>query len=244
MWRPSKNSRRSGSKVAGLAPRRAGSQSRTSLIEAGELFFPFRMVPAEQREVVHQRLWQITSLAVVGDARGAVALAELLAVGSEDHAEVDKLGLLDAQSLVEQALAGRVREVFFAPDHVRYLHVRVVDDNGEVVRRGAVGLQDHEVLDTAKRYLPPQPVHEATATPRRTEVQRAPSRLIRALVRQAGISQTLNGPLVDLPALALAVGAFVERQPEPREVFELCLFELGRLRSLSVSSMRRIKPPP
>ena len=66
---------------------------------------------------------------------------------------------------------------------------------------------------------PRNPSLKATATLRRTKVQRVPSRLIRFLVRQAGPNQTLRGTLVDLQALALPVWAFVERQPEPGEVF-------------------------
>src|SRR5829696_4424472 len=177
------------------------------------------MVPAEQGKVVHKRLRQIPFPTVAGDARGTVALAQLLAVWPEDHTEVDELGFISAQGLVELALTGRVREVFFAPDHVRDSHVRVVDHDGEVVRRGAVGLHDHEVPPPPERYLPPQPLLEATATLRRAEVQRSPSPIIDILVRKAGIHQTPDGHLVDLPTLALAIGTFVERQPEPGEIF-------------------------
>ena len=132
--------------AVGIEDRRARPEARRvpfarELVEAGELFLSFRMVPAEQREVVHQRLRQIPFPTVLGDASGTVTLAQLLAVRPQDHAEMDEPGLIGVQGLVEQALAGRVGEVLLAPDHMRYPHLRVVDHDGEVVRRGAVGLQ-------------------------------------------------------------------------------------------------------
>src|SRR5919112_218360 len=117
--------------------------------------------------------------------------------------------------------------MFFAPDHVRDPHLQIVDDDGEVVRRGAVGLPDHEVLHAPERHLPPQLIDEATATPGRAEVEPSPPRLIRALVGEIGIQQTRGGSLVEFPTLALAVRALVEREPEPGEVFELRPLELG-----------------
>src|SRR5215211_7975954 len=105
--------------------------------------------------------------------------------------------------------------------------LQIVDDHGEVVRRCAVGLFDHEVLDAAERHLPPQPIHKATTTRRRAEVKRAPPRLVRALVGETGIYQTLGGPLVEFCAPALTVRAFVVGEAEPFEVFELRPLELG-----------------
>src|ERR687898_579989 len=196
-------------------------------MEARELFLPFRMVPAEQGEVVHQCFRDVSIPAVVSDARGAVAFGELLAVRPEDDPEVDKPGLGRVERPVEQGLAGGIGEVFFAPDHMRYPQLQIVDDHGEVVRRRAVGLSDHEVLYAAERHLSPQLIHEATPTLWRAEVERAPSRLVRALVGKTGIRQTLRSTLVEFTAFALAVRPFVERQAEPFEVFELCVFELG-----------------
>src|SRR5215211_5133105 len=117
--------------------------------------------------------------------------------------------------------------MFFAPDHVRDPQLQIVDDGGEVVRRGAVGLPDHEVLYTSERHLTPQLVDEAAATLGRAEVERAPPRLVRALVGEIGIYQTRGGSLVEFPALTLAVRALVEGEPERSEVFELRPLELG-----------------
>src|SRR5215216_3193492 len=195
-------------------------------MEARELFLPFWMVPAEQGEVVHQCFRDVSIPAVVSDARGAVAFGELLAIRPEDDPEVDKPGLGRAERPVEQGLAGGIGEMFLAPDHMRYPQLQIVDDHGEVVRRRAVGLEDHEVLYAAERHLSPQLIDEATATHGRAEVERAPPRLVRALVGKAGIRQTPGSAVVELPAFALAVRALVKRQTEPFEVFELRVFEL------------------
>src|SRR5215211_4484080 len=70
-------------------------------------------------------------------------------------------------------------------------------------------------------------IDEATATPGRAEVERAPPRLVRALVGEIGIQQTPGGSLVEIPAGALTVRALVERESEPGEIFELRLLEPG-----------------
>src|SRR5215203_1268328 len=202
-------------------------------MEARELFLPFWMVPAEQGEVVHQCFRDVSIPAVVSDARGAVAFGELLAVRPEDDPEVDKRGLGRAERPVEQGLAGGIGEMFLAPDHMRYPQLQIVDDYGEVVRRRAVGLEDHELLYAAERHLSPQLIDEAAATHRRTEVESAPPRFVRAFVGESGIYQTPGGSLIELPTFALAVWALVERQSEPFEVFELRVFEL-RAASLPV----------
>ena len=61
MWL-AKYSRRSGSKVDGLDPKREGSHSREISSRSRELLLPFRMVPAEQGEVVDQRFRAYPSL--------------------------------------------------------------------------------------------------------------------------------------------------------------------------------------
>src|ERR687898_3184295 len=159
-------------------------------MEARELYLPFRMVPAEQGEVVHQRFRDVSIPGVVSNARCAVAFRELLAVRPEDDPEVDKPGLGRVERPVEQGLAGGVGGMFLAPDHMRYPPLQIVDDHGEVVRRRAVGLEDHEVLYAAERHLSPQLIHEATPTLWRAEVERAPSPPLRALVGKTGIPQT------------------------------------------------------
>ncbi len=228
MCRALRERRRSGSKTAGLAPRRVGSHSRGKLLEVVELLPALRMGPAEQRQVVHERFGQVAVATILGDAGGAVALGELLAVGTQDQAEVDELGLLPAERPVQERLAGGVREVLLAPDDVGDAHLEVVDDGGEVVRRGAVGLDEHEVPDLAEGDLAPQCVPEGPAPLRRPEVERPPARLVLGLVGQSHLREARGGLLVERAALALAVRALVEGEAEPVEIVRRCLARTPR----------------
>ncbi len=105
--------------------------------------------PAQQREVVHERLRQVAELAEVAHRRGAVPLAELAALGAEHHGVVGEGGDRRAEGPEQQQLARRVGEVVVAADDVRDAHVAVVDHRGEVVAGGAVGAHDDEVADGA-----------------------------------------------------------------------------------------------
>ena len=64
-----------------------------------------------------------------------------------------KCGNVAAQSLEDQKLRERIREVLVGADDVRDLHVDVVHDAGEVVQRAAVGPHDHEIADLIGRKL-------------------------------------------------------------------------------------------
>ena len=53
----------------------------------------------------------------------------------------------EPERLVQQNLPRRVRDVILAADHVRHLHQRIVDDDGEVVGGRAVGADDDGIAD-------------------------------------------------------------------------------------------------
>ena len=116
-------------------------------VQAEHLVLPVR--PAQQGEVVDQRLRQVAQLAEIPHRRGAVTLAELAALGPEHHGVVREGGRRRPQRLVEQHLPRRVGEVVVAADDVRDAHVAVVHDGGEVVAGDAVGTHDDEVADGA-----------------------------------------------------------------------------------------------
>ena len=101
--------------------------------------------PAEEREVVDERLADEALRDVVGDRGLALALAHLRAVGVEDQRQVAEHRDRVAQRLEQQDVLGRVADVVLAADHVADRHRRVVDDHGEVVERRAVGPDDDEV---------------------------------------------------------------------------------------------------
>src|SRR5215212_8994518 len=102
---------------------------------------------AEERQVVEERLWQISLLREVLDARRAVALGQLLLVGAEDLGDVGEGRELVPQSLVDQDLSRRIGEVVVAPDDVAYLHLRVVVGGGEVVGGSIRRLHKDEVFE-------------------------------------------------------------------------------------------------
>ena len=104
--------------------------------------------PAQQREVVADRLGEVAGDAEVLERHGAVPLGQLRSVGPEDQREVrvHRL-LLGAEGAPEREHAvGRVDEVL-APDHMGDLHGEVVDGVREEEDRRAVGPHDDEVAD-------------------------------------------------------------------------------------------------
>ena len=103
--------------------------------------------PPEQREVVDQRLGQVSALPELAHRRRAVPLRQRAVVGPHHEREVREGRRRPSQRLVHQQLPRRVRHVVLAADHVRDLHQRVVDDDREVVGGAAVGPDDHRVAD-------------------------------------------------------------------------------------------------
>ena len=101
--------------------------------------------PAEQRQVVDQRLADEPLGDVVGDRRLALALAHLGPVRIEDQRQVRKARLGMAEGPEHQDLLGGVREVVLAADDLADLHRRVIDHHGEVVQGRPVASNDHEV---------------------------------------------------------------------------------------------------
>ncbi len=120
------------------------SNSSDELVDREDLLLgPGR--PAEQREVVHQRLADEALRDVVRDRGLALALAHLGAVRVEDQRQVRERRHRVAEGAEQQDVLGRVREMVLAADHVADLHRRVVDDDREVVERRAVAADDDEV---------------------------------------------------------------------------------------------------
>ena len=110
--------------------------------------------PAEQRQVVAHRLGQVAGVAQLLHRRGAVALGQLLAVGTVQQRQmrVDGRRPIAAQSdrpcgLEHEQLLGSVRQVVLAAHDVRDPRVEVVDRDREVVQRRAVRARDHGVVE-------------------------------------------------------------------------------------------------
>ena len=76
-----------------------------------------------------------------------VRLREPLLVAAEDERKVRERRHGGAERAEEQHVLRRIREVIVAARDVRDLHVDVVDDDGEVIGRIAVGAEQDEVVD-------------------------------------------------------------------------------------------------
>ena len=89
--------------------------------------------PADQRQVVDQRLGQIPAQPELRDRGRAVPLRQRRVIGSHHQRQMRELRRRESERPIEQQLPRRVRDVILAADHMRHLHQRIVDDDGEVV---------------------------------------------------------------------------------------------------------------
>ncbi len=103
--------------------------------------------PAEPHQVVDEGLRQVAHLLVGQYGCGTVAFAKSCLVGPEDHRDMGKSRHRVPQRPVKEYLPRRVVQVVVAADDVRDSHLRVVDNDGEVVSRIAVGPLDDEVVE-------------------------------------------------------------------------------------------------
>ena len=102
--------------------------------------------PTEQAKVVADGGGQVAALLVFLDEGALVALRHLArAVGLENERNVAVDGRLGAEGLEKLEVFRGIGEVILAADHVRDLHLDVVDDVDEVEDRFAVGAENHEV---------------------------------------------------------------------------------------------------
>ena len=106
--------------------------------------------PAEQRQVVHDRLRQVAELAEVAHRRGAVALAELAAVGPSTMEWWAKRGT-GAPSAANSSSWRAVLVRWSSPRMTCVMPMsRSSTTDGEVVAGDAVGAHDDEVADGAR----------------------------------------------------------------------------------------------
>jgi hypothetical protein len=157
-----------------------------------------------------------------------VALRELLAVRPEHarHVRVDRR--LGADRADQVDLLRGVRDVVVAADHVRDLVPDVLHRRGEVVRRAAVGADEHEILELVVREV--DAVADDVVPARRPLVRHAKPDRAFVLVGLAFGDE----PLRDLPAVVHPVElervVAVPVQPQPAERL---LDLLDRLRDLA-----------
>src|SRR5664280_415431 len=109
--------------------------------------------PAQEREEVIERGRQVALRLELLHARRAVALAQLLAVGAENHPEVREDGQGGAERAEQRHVLRRVREVVGAADDVGDPHRDVVHADREVVEGVAVRAYEDEIVQRARRKL-------------------------------------------------------------------------------------------
>ena len=111
-----------------------------------------------------------------------------------------------SERLEEEHVLRRVRDVIVAPHDVRDLHIHVVGDDGQVIRRLTVRSQDDEVLDVGvvERNRPMNEVGERGPAVRHLESNR-PRRAGGVQPRDFGGRQRAAGAIVN-PAAARRFG--------------------------------------
>ena len=104
-------------------------------------------IPAQQRYIIDNCFLEITLLQIILKIRVSVALAELVARVAHDRRHVDIDRFFPAERLVKQVVFRRAGEIFVAAHHVANRHRVVVDHVGKVIRRHAVRLDEHHVVE-------------------------------------------------------------------------------------------------
>ena len=119
-------------------------EGRHELFEGKDLLVTVR--PTKPGEIVEDGVGRVALIAVLAHADGAVALAQLLAVGREHHREMSESRGGHLERLIKENLRGRVDHVVAAARDDGDPHLRVVDRGAKVVERHPVGSQKNEVL--------------------------------------------------------------------------------------------------
>ena len=215
--------------LVGVEDRRGGVQPLQAeralqLVEAEQLARPVQR-PAEQGDVVDQRLRQVALPAELAHAHRAVALAQLLAVGAVHDRQVGVPGRLPSARLEDQHVQRRRGDPLLSPQHVADAHFVVVGDGRQVIGREPVRLEQHGVR-VEVRIAPLDGAQEQVLVPGRA-VQRhfephdrrfAPILVAAALgsrqVAAAAVVSAAGGahPLQALGVAVAAVGASLRDQ--------------------------------
>ena len=130
-----------------------GDVKRRLQLLQGEKLLIILGAPAQQGDIVDNRLRQIAVVNQIVEAGRAVTLAQLghvaFLVLAHNQRQVNVGRNLPAEGFIEQVVFRRGAEVLGAADNVRNAHGVVVNDVGEVVGRVAVGLNQNLILQLA-----------------------------------------------------------------------------------------------
>jgi len=103
--------------------------------------------PTEAGKEVDHCLGQVAGVSVLEERGRTMPFGELLPIVPKQHRNVRKSWHWLPECLEEKDVLGRVVQVIIAADDVADLHVRIVNDDGEVVDETPVGTANHEVLE-------------------------------------------------------------------------------------------------
>ena len=82
-----------------------------------------------------------------------MALAQLLSIGTENGRQVCKLGDRGTEGFIDKDLPGRVRQMAFTPDYMRYFHEKIVNDTREIVGWAFVASQYNGITDLRRIHI-------------------------------------------------------------------------------------------
>ena len=102
---------------------------------------------AESRQIIQQRLRQITSGSQLAQAQIALALGQWSAISPDDQRQMAIFRRGQFQRLQQQQLARGVRQMVFAAQHVGNPHQRIVYGVGEKELRRTIGPANDEIAD-------------------------------------------------------------------------------------------------
>ncbi|MPM33684.1 hypothetical protein SDC9_80262 [bioreactor metagenome] len=104
-------------------------------------------IPAKQRNIVDNRFLEVALLQIILKIRVAVPLTEFVARVAHDRRHVNVDWFFPAERLIKQVILRRAGEVLVAAHHVGDRHRVVVDHICKVIRRHAVRLDEHHVVE-------------------------------------------------------------------------------------------------
>ena len=93
---------------------------------------------AEPRQIIQQRIWQITCGPQLAQAEIAVALGQWPAVAADDQRQMTVFRGRQIQCLQQKQLTGGIAEMIVAAQHMGYAHQRIIHRISEKKLWGSV----------------------------------------------------------------------------------------------------------
>ncbi len=205
---------------------------------AVELFALGARGPAEQAEVVEDRVGQETGIDVALDRAALVALAHFRTAWVEDERDVGIHRRLQTEGVEQVDVFPGVRQMVLAADHMGDAHFGVVDDVDEVEDVAAVGAADRHVRLLGGRKGDIAADEVAHGDGRAAELEADGAILLgvgapgRFQVRQVGVVDGFALALKVRPPIATHLRPLVPVEPQPAQAVKdrlACRLGVARL---------------